>query len=96
MDPAYQAAQVLIDERLVKSGEKDRLKEYLRQRLIDCGWRDQMRAYAKEAVRLRASEALSVDEIVRDISPKGRAILPEVVKADLLLRVRKALAENDA
>jgi len=31
-----------IHSRLVQSGEKEKLKEHLRMRLIECGWRDQV------------------------------------------------------
>ncbi|KDO17584.1 hypothetical protein SPRG_17033, partial [Saprolegnia parasitica CBS 223.65] len=36
-----------INQRLVESGEKERLKEALRQKLTACGWRDEMRMYCK-------------------------------------------------
>ena len=32
----------LIHARLTESGEKERLREHLRARLIECGWRDQV------------------------------------------------------
>lgn len=32
---------------LRESGEKERLKELLRERLVECGWRDEMRALCR-------------------------------------------------
>jgi hypothetical protein len=32
---------------LIESGEKERLKELLRERLIECGWRDEMKALCR-------------------------------------------------
>ncbi|KND01706.1 uncharacterized protein SPPG_09120 [Spizellomyces punctatus DAOM BR117] len=85
----------VIDQKLIRSGEKDRLKEYLRQRLIECGWRDQMKAYAKQVITSRPHEQLNVDDLIQEITPKGRAMVPENVKADLLLRIQKTLQEQD-
>ncbi|TPX56620.1 hypothetical protein PhCBS80983_g04402 [Powellomyces hirtus] len=90
------STQSLIDQKLIRSGEKDRLKEYLRQRLIDCGWRDQMKAYAKDIVMSRPHESMNVEDIVQEVSGKGRAVVPDSVKADLLLRVRKILQDQEA
>ncbi|CAN0924958.1 Transcription and mRNA export factor ENY2 [Linum grandiflorum] len=34
----------IINVKLVESGEKERLMELLRERLIECGWKDEMKA----------------------------------------------------
>jgi enhancer of yellow 2 transcription factor len=36
-----------INQKLTESGEKDRLKELLRAKLIECGWRDELKNYSK-------------------------------------------------
>lgn len=33
--------------KLVESGEKERLMELLRERLVECGWRDDMKALCR-------------------------------------------------
>lgn len=38
--------QVLFVQ-LIESGEKERLKELLRERLIECGWRDELKAQCR-------------------------------------------------
>jgi enhancer of yellow 2 transcription factor len=35
----------LIEKKLEESGEKQRLEEYLRQKLIECGWKDELKKY---------------------------------------------------
>ena len=35
----------LIEKKLEESGEKAKLEEYLRQKLIDCGWKDELKKY---------------------------------------------------
>lgn len=39
-----------ISEKLIQSGEKERLKELLRHKLIECGWRDEMKLHCKGMV----------------------------------------------
>lgn len=47
---------------LQDSGEKDRLKEYLRVKLTECGWRDDMNRWCKEQVEKKtARTALAPD-----------------------------------
>lgn len=38
-----------ISEWLVQSGEKERLKQLLRLKLVECGWRDEMKLHCKGA-----------------------------------------------
>lgn len=39
--------RMTINQKLTESGEKERLKELLRTRLVECGWRDELKAYSK-------------------------------------------------
>ena len=32
-----------LNQKLVETGEKERLKDMLRQRLTECGWRDELK-----------------------------------------------------
>jgi len=36
-----------INIKLVESGEKEKLMELLRERLVECGWRDEMKALCR-------------------------------------------------
>lgn len=83
-----------INQKLVESGERERLMELLRTRLIECGWRDQLKAYCKEIVRQKGLEHVTVDDLVNEITPKGRALVPDQVKKELLQRIRTFLAQN--
>ena len=49
-----------------------RLKELLRTRLIECGWREQLKVQCKEVVREKGLENVTVDDLVTVITPKGR------------------------
>lgn len=74
-----------------------RLKEHLRQRLIECGWKEDLKALCKgrkeqifngfasyrfshngiEIISKKGIESLSVDDLVHEISPKARSMLPK-------------------
>ncbi|VAH67804.1 unnamed protein product [Triticum turgidum subsp. durum] len=46
----------IINLKLVESGEKERLMELLRERLVECGWRDDMKAlcrFGSSSVKVR-------------------------------------------
>ena len=65
--------------------------DLLHERLIACGWRDELKEYCKQVIRRKGLEKVTVEELVAEITPKGRSSVPEDIKADLLQRIRKFL-----
>ena len=53
----------------------------LRERLIQCGWRDDLKEYCKDVIRKKGLEKVTIEDLVAEITPKGRATVPEDVKA---------------
>ena len=82
MDPAEKTT---IEQRLVETGEKERLKEHLRTRLTESGWREELKLHAREVVRARGLNNIKHEDLVKEITPKGRALVPDVVKKELEL-----------
>ncbi|EDL08742.1 mCG145920, isoform CRA_a, partial [Mus musculus] len=70
------------------------LKELLRAKLIECGWKDQLKAHCKEVIKEKGLEHVTVDDLVAEITPKGRALVPDSVKKELLQRIRTFLAQH--
>ncbi|PNJ76493.1 ENY2 isoform 5 [Pongo abelii] len=72
-----------INQKLIETGERERLKELLRAKLIECGWKDQLKAHCKEVIKEKGLEHVTVDDLVAEITPKGRetgfAMLPRLV-----------------
>ncbi|XP_072965237.1 transcription and mRNA export factor ENY2 isoform X2 [Typha angustifolia] len=81
----------IINIKLIESGEKEKLMELLRERLIECGWRDEMKALCRAYARKKGRNNVTVDDLVHVITPKGRASVPDSVKAELLQRIRSFL-----
>jgi len=61
-----------INQKLIETGEKDRLKDLLRTKLVECGWRDEMKTYCREVIKSKGLENVTVEELVADITPRGR------------------------
>lgn len=85
-----------INQKLVETGESERLKEILRTRLIECGWRDQLKAHCKEIVKRKGLEQVTVEDLVAETTPTGRALVPDEVKKELLSRIRTFLAQQSS
>lgn len=83
--------QEIISVKLIESGEKERLMELLRERLIDCGWKDEMKALCRAFIKKKGRNNVTVDDLVHLITPKGRASIPDSIKAELLQRIRTFL-----
>ena len=83
-----------INAKLVETGERERLREMLQLKLIECGWRDQVRQQCKEIVRRHGFGNISVDEIVQELVPKSRAMVPDHIKKELLDNIRSFLAQQ--
>ncbi|TMS10785.1 Transcription and mRNA export factor ENY2-2 [Larimichthys crocea] len=61
-----------INQKLTEMGERERLKELLRAKLTECGWKDQMKAHCKEVIKEKGFEHVTVEDLVVEITPKGR------------------------
>ncbi|XVE84156.1 hypothetical protein DITRI_Ditri16bG0147200 [Diplodiscus trichospermus] len=65
--------------------------ELLRERLIECGWTDEMKALCRAYIKKKGRNNVIVDDLVHLITPKGRASIPDSIKAELLQRIRTFL-----
>jgi len=89
--PGHSDLESAVNRKLIESGEKERLKALLRDRLIECGWRDELKARCEAVVRSHGAHNLSVAELVEEITPVGRAKVPDTVKAELLSQIKAIL-----
>lgn len=68
----------------------------IQHRLIECGWRDELKAYCKEIVKRKGLEHVTVEDLVAETTPKGRSMVPDDVKRELLSRIRTFLAQQSS
>lgn len=77
-----------IRHQLLHTGERERLKQLLRDKLTECGWRDEVKQRCREYLASRGPDNVTADEIVRHVRPEGRAAVPDNIKAELLTRIK--------
>ncbi|KAJ8549867.1 hypothetical protein K7X08_033574 [Anisodus acutangulus] len=65
--------------------------ELLRERLVESGWKDEMKGLCREYIKMKGQNNVTIDDLVHVITPKGRASIPDPIKADLLQRIRTFL-----
>ncbi|CAH0404828.1 unnamed protein product [Chilo suppressalis] len=81
----------IAHQRLILSGDRERFKELLRKRLIECGWRDQVRMLCRDVVKERENSDVSFDMLVNRVTPRARALVPDTVKKELLQKIKTHL-----
>eukprot|EP01114_Cavostelium_apophysatum_P017018 TRINITY_DN4963_c0_g1_i1.p1 TRINITY_DN4963_c0_g1~~TRINITY_DN4963_c0_g1_i1.p1 ORF type:complete len:108 (-),score=1.29 TRINITY_DN4963_c0_g1_i1:3-326(-) len=81
-----------INQKLVESGERERIKDMLRTKLVECGWRDELKQHCRDLIKQRGLENVTVEDLVVETTPKGRALVPQAVKAEVLQKIRKFMA----
>ena len=91
MDPRESQVRATLNQKMLETGEKDRLKELLRMRLNETGWHDDIRMHARDIVKAKGVENVTVDDLVTEITPKGRAAVPASVKKELVQKIRNFL-----
>ena len=90
-----QQLRASIYDKLTSSGELDRLKELLDQRLRDSGWRDELKKKCRQLIQEKGLEETSVDDLVAEITPYGRATVPDEVKEELLNSIREFMSREE-
>ena len=85
-----------IYDKLVETGEKTRLSNYLHEQLHACGWINMVRQECEKLLmRDPTSESfLSIEDIVATLLPDIRAAVPEPLKMELLHRVQVFIGKH--
>ncbi|XP_003390505.1 PREDICTED: transcription and mRNA export factor ENY2-like [Amphimedon queenslandica] len=83
-----------INQKFEETGEKERLKELLRMRLRESGWRDKLREHGKVIIDKRGLNNVTVDSLVEEMTPKARELVPDYVKKELLQHIREYIEKN--
>lgn len=89
-----QSIQDSIYAKLVLSGERERLRDDLKLKLIECGWVKQVKENCKELIKKRGVNNISVEEMVEDLEPKCQALVPNQIKKELLESIKLFLSKQ--
>mmetsp|Transcript_118784 Transcript_118784/g.222062 ORF Transcript_118784/g.222062 Transcript_118784/m.222062 type:complete len:113 (+) Transcript_118784:117-455(+) len=77
-----------LNQKLVQTGERDRIKEYVQTTLNDCGWREDLKKHCIEFIKQKGIEKVTIQEITSEIAPRARATVPDNLKTELFNRLR--------
>ena len=80
--------KLFLEQKLRESKEEQRLEEYLRQRLIETGWKDELKNHCKEIIRRKGLEKVTVEELVEELTLKGKQTVPLAIKEELLAKIK--------
>ncbi|KAJ1977752.1 Transcription and mRNA export factor eny2 [Dimargaris cristalligena] len=86
--------RVNLEQRLTESGEKEHLQEILRASLIECGWKDQIKARCRDIIGTRGVANVTVEELMREISPMAHSSIPDEVKVKILTQLKSFVLAN--
>eukprot|EP00984_Skeletonema_dohrnii_P005388 scaffold1896_cov86-Skeletonema_dohrnii-CCMP3373.AAC.4 len=75
-----QQIESAIRHKLESSGEIDRIHHSLHANLTECGWRNVIQDAAKEAIRRKGLQPITLDQLVAELTPVARATVPAEVK----------------
>ncbi|KAF8889001.1 hypothetical protein BD779DRAFT_411981 [Infundibulicybe gibba] len=79
-----------LHQRLVESGEWDRIKSVLDSKLNDSGWTDDLRHQSKE--QARSMDPLSFHALLKETTT--RASLPLSIKKDIVSLIRNSIEKQ--
>ncbi|EDX11940.1 enhancer of yellow 2b transcription factor [Drosophila simulans] len=71
--------------------DKEALKELLQTRLVECGWHKDIREMIRNIIKERGVDNIDRDQLTAEIVPQARALVPEVIKNEIMMRVYAVL-----
>ncbi|CAF1115383.1 unnamed protein product, partial [Brachionus calyciflorus] len=63
-----------LKNKVIETGERERLREMLQMKLIECGWAIKVKEKCVKIVKDRGFENVTVDELAFELVPKSRAM----------------------
>ncbi|XP_050307211.1 enhancer of yellow 2 transcription factor-like [Anthonomus grandis grandis] len=74
----------------------DRVRELVHTRLVESGWRDQVKLAIRTALAENSrNQVPTVDELITTVTPKARAMVPDAVKRELLHEIELILTNME-
>ncbi|GBM94178.1 hypothetical protein AVEN_273371-1 [Araneus ventricosus] len=76
-----------VRQKLIETGQMDRLKDLMERRLSEVGWRIDMMAKCREIVQINGSKT-SYEMLFQPLRQVGKDIVPTEVKEDVLQKIK--------
>ncbi|KAI0985113.1 hypothetical protein GJ496_001067 [Pomphorhynchus laevis] len=84
----------VISSRMRESGERAKLENLLRLWLVESGWRDKLKNECKLLIQQKGVDNVNVDDLFAELVPKGRSLVPDYVKRQLLEHIRNYIDQH--
>ncbi|WWC59127.1 transcription and mRNA export factor SUS1 [Kwoniella dejecticola CBS 10117] len=78
-----------IRQRLMETGDWDRIQKLLREQLEENGWVDDLKDLAKE--KARAQETPNLENLIKEISETARGMISESTRRDVAQEIEAVL-----
>lgn len=66
----------------------------MRRRLVECGWRDQVKIICKEIIKEKGHE-VTYDAMLGTVTSRARSLVPDSVKKELLQKIKSQLLAQE-
>ncbi|KAH8292483.1 hypothetical protein KR054_010731, partial [Drosophila jambulina] len=70
------------------------LKDIMKKRLTECGWRKDIEQMIRQTIEEHGVGNLTRAQLAEKIVPQARALVPEVISKEMLMRVHYALGSS--
>ncbi|XP_018330377.1 enhancer of yellow 2 transcription factor [Agrilus planipennis] len=84
-----------ISSQLENKSVLERVTELVESRLVDCGWKDQIKLTLRKMLEEDKEHTWTVDELIQVVTPKARGMVPDTVKRELLHELEKIFTRID-
>ncbi|KAH8265204.1 hypothetical protein KR038_001020, partial [Drosophila bunnanda] len=71
-----------------------RLKDLMKKRLTECGWRKDIEHMIRQTIQEHGVGNLTRAQLAEKIVPQARALVPDVICKEMLMRVHHALGSS--
>jgi enhancer of yellow 2 transcription factor len=78
----------------MEGGERERIKQALRSKLVQSGWRDEIKSFVGELIETRGVDNVTAEELIEEVTPYASEHVSEEVKNALLSMIREAMTNS--
>jgi enhancer of yellow 2 transcription factor len=71
-----------------------RLKELLKKKLSECGWKEEIKKYTKNIIKSKGISSITLNDLIQEITPKAREKVPSDIKAEVLGKIKDFVEKN--
>uniref|UniRef100_A0A7S1UHA8 Transcription and mRNA export factor ENY2 n=1 Tax=Phaeomonas parva TaxID=124430 RepID=A0A7S1UHA8_9STRA len=80
---------------MIQTGQKDKIKKYLKQALLKSEWKEEVTKLIDAKRDENVVRRIPNEELVHHVLPQARDLVPEDIRNDILLKVLRFMPEED-